>query len=163
MLAIIVAASLAAASHVRSADPIIGKALSEGLVRSDVIRRLVEAIDASDVVVYLARGVCPKPAVACTMMSGGGSGVRYVRINFVQPIGLGKKGGWHRDELSTMIAHELTHAAEIAQWPEVVDAATLQAAYARRGFEHRPSRFDSEAAKHAEGDCRAELQRRRRR
>ena len=62
------------------------------------------------------------------MMAGGGPEVRYVRINFQLPSGLGQAGGWHRSELSIAIAHELQHAVEIAQWPEVVDGASLQAA-----------------------------------
>ena len=157
MLAIIVAASLAVGSNVRSADPVIGAALTEGVLRSEVIRRLVEVIDASDVIVYLARGECPRPAVACLMMGGTGSGVRYVRINFQLPVGLGKNGGWHRDELSVMIAHELQHAAEVAEWPDVVDNASLEAAYARHGHEHRRLRFDSDAARQAGDARRAEL------
>ena len=51
------------------------------------------------------------------------------------PIGLGKPGGWHKDDLSVAIAHELQHAVEIAGWPDVVDGATLQAAYTRRGLD----------------------------
>ncbi len=97
------------------------------------------------------------------MMAGGGSGFRYVRINFQLPIGLGKKGGWHRDELSVMIAHELQHAAEVAHWPDVVDNATLVAAYARHGLERSGFRLDTDAARQAADDRRAELPRQRRR
>ena len=162
-MAIVVAASMIVSSNVRSTDPVISAALAEGLVRSEVIRRLVEVIDASNVIVYLARGDCPRPAVACLMMSGGGSGFRYVRINFQLPIGLGKKGGWHRDELSVMIAHELQHAAEVARWPDVVDNATLETAYARHGVERGEFRLDTDAARQAGDDRRAELLRHRRR
>ena len=62
----------------------------DGLLRSEVIRRLVDVIDASDVIVYLARGDCPSRAIACLMVAGGGPDVRYVRINFRLPIGLGQ-------------------------------------------------------------------------
>jgi hypothetical protein len=97
------------------------------------------------------------------MMAGGGSGVRYVRINFVLPIGLGKKGSWFPDELSAMLAHELQHAAEVAQWPDVVDNATLGAAYARHDREQRGFRLESNAARRAAEDRRAELRRERER
>jgi hypothetical protein len=163
MLAIIVAASMIAGSHVRSSDPVIGAALKDSVHRSEVIRRLVEAIEASDVIVYLARGECPRPADACLMMGASAAGVRYVRINFRLETGLGKKGGWHRDELSVMIAHELQHAAEVAQWPDVVDNTTLSAAYARLGLVLGESRVDTHAARHAGDDRRAELMRQRRR
>ncbi len=146
MLAIIAAASLVAGSHVRSEDAVIGAALRDGLLRSAVIQRLVEVIDASNVIVYLARGDCPRPAIACVMMAGGGPDVRYVRINFRLPTGLGQPGGWHTDELSVAIAHELQHAAEIAAWPDVIDAATLQAAYARRSLARGGVHLETDAA-----------------
>ena len=163
MLAIIAAASLVVGSHVRSADPVIGAALTEGLRRSEVIRRLIDVIDASDVIVYLARGDCPRPAVACLMVTGRGPDIRYVRINFRLPTGLGKPGGWHKDELSVAIAHELQHAAEIAGWPDVVDGATLQTAYTRRGLDRGGTHLDTDAAIQAGDDRRAELLRGRRR
>ena len=140
----------------------IAAALTEGLRRSDVIRRLVAVIDASDVIVYLARGDCPRPAVACLMIGRSGPGVRHVRINFRLPIGLGKPGGWHKDDLSVAIAHELQHAVEIAGWPDVVNGATMQAAYTRRGLDRGGTHLDTDAAIQAGDDRRAELRARRR-
>ena len=163
MLALIAAASLVITSHVRSTDPVIGAALTEGLLRSEVIRRLIDVIDASDVIVYLARGDCPRPAVACLMVTSRGPDVRYVRINLRLPTGLGQPGGWYNDELSVAIAHELQHAVEIAGWPDVVDGATMQAAYARRGLDRGGAHLDTDAAIKAGDDRRAELLRRRRR
>ncbi len=140
----------------------IAAALTEGLRRSEVIRRLVDVIDASDVIVYLARGDCPSPAVACLMVTSRGPDVRHVRINFRLPIGLGKPGGWHKDDLSVAIAHELQHAVEIAGWPDVVDGATMQAAYTQRGLGRGGRHLDTDAAIKAGDDRRAELRGRRR-
>jgi hypothetical protein len=162
MWAIVTVALIAIGSHVRTTDPAIGAALAESLLRSEVIRRQVEIIDASDVIVYLARGDCPRPAIACVMMAGGGPEFRYIRINFRLPIGLGTKGGWHKDELSVAIAHELQHAVEIAGWPDVVDGATLQAAYTRRGLDRGGALLDTHAAVRAGDRRRAELRGRRR-
>ena len=139
MLAIIAAASIVVGSHVRSEDPIIGPALQDGLLSSAVIRRLVDVIDASNVIVYLARGDCPRPAVACLMVSSSGPDVRHVRINFSLRIGLGKPG------LSVAIANELQHAVEVAGWPDVVDGVTMQAAYTGRGLD-RAAHLDTNAA-----------------
>ncbi len=125
MVAIITAAALLVSSHVRSTDPVVGLALAEGLLQSTVIRRLVDVLDASDVIVYLVRGDCPRPAVACLMVTSGGPDVRHLRINYRIPVGLGRPGGWHKHDLSVAIAHELQHAVDIAAWPEVVDGATL--------------------------------------
>ena len=163
MLAIIAAAALVVSSQVRTTDPVIGPALTEGLRQSTVIRRLVDVIDASDVIVYLARGDCPRPATACVMMAGGGPDVRYVRINLRLPIGLGQPGFWHKDELSVAIAHELQHAVEIAEWRDVVDGPTLQAAYTRRGLDRGGTHLDTDAAIRAGDERREELRGRRRR
>jgi hypothetical protein len=157
VLAILAAASIVSSSQVRSQDSILGAALSDGLRQSEVIRRLVAVIDASDVIVYLARGDCPRPAVACLMVTSHGPDVRHVRINFRLPIGLGQPGGWHKDDLSVAIAHELQHAVEIAGWPDVVDGKTMQAAYARRGLDRGGKHLDTDAAIKAGEDRRAEL------
>ena len=90
MLTIITAASLVASSHVRSEDAVIGAVLRDGLLSSAVIQRLVDTIDDSNVIVYLARGNCPLLATACVMMAGGGPDVRYIRINFRLPLGNGQ-------------------------------------------------------------------------
>ena len=162
MLAIIAAASIVFGSQVRSEDPIIGRALQDGLLSSVVIRRLVDVIDASNVIVYLARGDCPRPAVACLMVTSRGPDVRHVRINFSLRIGLGKPGGWHKDDLAVAIAHELQHAVEIAGWPDVVDGVTMQAAYTRRGLDRGGTHLDTTAAIRAGDERRAELRSRRR-
>jgi len=94
------------------------------------------------------------------MVASGGPDVRHVRINFQLPIGLGKSGFWHKDDLSVAIAHELQHAVEIAAWPEVVDGATLEAAYIRRGLDRGAAHLDTDAAIQAGDERRAELRRR---
>ena len=163
MLIIITAASLVASSHVRSEDAVIGAVLRDGLLSSAVIQRLVDTIDDSNVIVYLARGNCPQLATACVMMAGGGPDVRYIRVNFRLPPGMAKLGVWRKAELSVAIAHELQHAVEIAGWPDVVDSATMRAAYTRSGLDRGAEDLDTDAAIRAGEDRRAELQRGRRR
>lgn len=162
MLAIVTAAAIVLGSHVRSEDPIIDAVLHDGLRRSAVIGRLVEVIDGSNVIVYLTQGDCPRPAVACLMVSSSGPDVRYLRINFSVRNELGKPGGWHQDDLAVAIAHELQHAVEIAGWPDVVDGVTMQAAYARRGLNRGGGHLDTDAAIQAGDDRRAELRSSRR-
>ena len=70
MLTIIATASLVAGSHVRSADSVMGAVLRDGLLGSAVIQRLVDVIDDSNVIVYLARGNFPRTATACVMVAG---------------------------------------------------------------------------------------------
>ena len=161
MLTIIVAASVVLGSHVRVTDPVVQAALTNGLQQSEVIRRLVALIDASDLIVYLSRGDCPGRAVACLRMGGAGANVRYVHINFRRSIGPGAATGWHKGDLSETIAHELQHAVEIASWPGVVDGETLRIAYIGHG-DRELTHLDSDAALRAGIARRDELRRRRR-
>jgi hypothetical protein len=163
MWAIVVAAGVAMSPSVRSTDAVIGAVLADTIQQSASVQKLVDVIEGSNLIVYLARGDCPRPAIACLMMGGGSAGVRYVRINFRLPEGPGKASGWHPSELSISIAHELQHAAEIAQWPEVVDGASLQAAYVSRGLDCGRRHLDTDAAIHAGAARRAELSGGRRR
>ena len=119
-------------------------------------------IDASDVIVYLARGTCPRPAVACVTMGAVAAGTRYVRISFRLPEGPGIARAWFPDELAAAIAHELQHVVEIVGWPEVVDGETLLAAYMRHGRDLGGRRLDTDAAVRAGDDARAEVRASRR-
>jgi hypothetical protein len=139
---------------------VIGAALEDGVRRSATIRRLGDVIDASDLIVYLSRGNCPRPAVACLMMGPREPETRYVRINFRLPDGPGVPRAWHRDDLTAMIAHELQHAAEVAGWPDVVDGATLRAAHKRAGH-LAGMRLDTDAAIKSGDVTRLELNGRR--
>ena len=163
MWALLAAASVALSPHVRSTDPFIAAVLADSIRTSAVVRKLVDVIVASNVIVYLARGDCPSGAVGCMMVGGGGPDVRYVRINFPLPSGLGRASAWSRDELSIAIAHELQHAAEIAEWPEVIDGPSLQAAYLRHGLDTGGSHLDTDAAIDAGEARRVELLRNSRR
>jgi hypothetical protein len=146
---------ISSSARVRTTDPVMAAALRAGILRSPTILRLVAAIDASDVIVYLAIGKCPRPAVACLMMGPVAAGTRYVRINFPLPEGPGIARAWFPDELSASIAHELQHAVEIIGWPEVVDGTTLQAAHLRRGLVGR--HLDTDAAVQVGDTAHAEL------
>lgn len=146
MWVFLAAASVMLGSHVRAADRVLSSVLAESIEQSDVVGKLVDAIEASDLVVYLTRGDCPSGIPSCLMVSGTGPGVRYIRINFPMPFGLGRPGTWSRDALSIALAHELQHAAEIAQWPDVIDGRSLRAAYLRSGLDRGGRHLDTDAA-----------------
>jgi hypothetical protein len=76
----------------------------------------------------------------------GGPDVRYIRINFRLPLGLGKPGVQRKAELSVAIAHELQHAVEILGWPDVGDSETMYAAYTRSGLDRGGDHLDTDAA-----------------
>jgi hypothetical protein len=119
---LILAASLSAqsapTSHVRTSDARIAALIEAGLAGSKTFRQLVDTLNASDVIVYVETQQA-RPALggylAHTMFSP--EGARYLRVS-VRTRGADR---W----LVAVLAHELQHAVEVAEHPEVRDADAL--------------------------------------
>ena len=97
-------------SRVRILSPQMAHGFREGISRSPTFRRLVDAIDASDGIVYVEYGVCRSGARSCLMGSinvAGSSRILRVRIQKTQ---LG-------DKLVVSLGHELQHAIEVLGEP----------------------------------------------
>jgi hypothetical protein len=104
--------------HVRATEARILAIVEEGVARSATFRRLVETLDASDVIVYLepkfGRGALAG-YLAHRMVAAGP--MRYLKI------GLDLNGG--RDRLVALVAHELQHAVEVAEVTAVRDSESM--------------------------------------
>jgi len=117
-------------TRVRSTDAAILNLLKEGNDRSPTFRSLVAAINQSTGIVYVEFGYCafghldgcllPYIAVA--------DGDRYLRV-----IVLRDKNRRSGDRLLALIAHELQHALEVIQHPEVIDEATMDELFSQIG------------------------------
>jgi hypothetical protein len=96
--------------------------------RSPTFRSLITKLNDSDVIVYLESRVTREGLGGYLLHRVAAHGAyRYLRV-IVNPHG--------RDErLMAVIAHELQHAVEIARAPEVGRSETVQAFFARIGFE----------------------------
>jgi hypothetical protein len=105
-------------NHVRASEPEIHALLEAGRLHSPTFRKLLETLDASDVIVYvgprLSRGDLYAYLVHNVVDSGGH---RYLRV-FVDT-----SGAWRR--LVSSLGHELQHAVEVAQAPEARDTEGL--------------------------------------
>lgn len=137
--------------HVRGATPQINDLIDQGVRRSQTFAELVEALNATDVVVYLStsrtlpRGLDGRLAFMTTAGE-----VRYLHAQILEGLGL--------DEAIAITAHELQHALEVAEHREVRDAAGLGALYERIGERsHHPNRFDTSAARQKGRRVRHEL------
>ncbi len=124
------AASAADASRVRSSDAAIRALLREGADRSATFSTLVDAIEHSNGIVYVEFGYCAFGHLnACVLpLIASPHGDRYLRI-LVTP----DKNRRSHDQLLALIAHELRHALEVFDAPEVVDVETMNALYSRIG------------------------------
>jgi hypothetical protein len=140
--------------RVRTTDRQIRALLDEGLAHSPSLRALVGRLARGDVVVYLrCARLSPRLDGQLTFVSAAG-GFRYVLVH------LALDRPWAR-QIATL-GHELQHAVEIAEQPDVVDQAALARAYTRIGFvrpagQHGHKSFDTMAAIFAGEQVRREI------
>jgi len=127
--------------QIRTTDARLRMLLHVGLRTSPTLRALVERLQASDVVVYLrCDGDMPTDGRLTFVSSAGGYRyvvVRMARLSDARQIAI--------------MAHELRHAVEIADAPDIVDGPSLVRAYQRIGYVNKSSplpgiAFDSKAA-----------------
>ena len=122
----------------------------EGAQSSPTVARLVAAVEASDVVVYVRCETGLRQRGVMTFVAHGGP-LTYVlvRVEIGQP---------ERARVATL-AHELTHALEVAEaCPPLQTAADLETLYRRIGIPgDRPGEFESRGALANERLAKAEL------
>ena len=112
--------------RVRITDERLRTLFEEGLQNSPTLRALVSRLERSDVVVYVQPDYYGLSGYAggLTFLSATG-GLRYVvaRVDWLRAPA----------QQVAMIAHELQHAAEVADNPEIVDDASMFREYIRMG------------------------------
>jgi hypothetical protein len=151
---LLVAALLTLASpHVRVSAPDLSALLQDGVRRSNTLAARVARLETSDLVVHIDYDRGPIQAIGgyVTFVTASG-GWRYVRIRI----------HWELSKHAqlAMLAHELQHAVEIADAPEVSDEASLAVLYSRIGSERWGGgcrSFETRAAMEAEDQAVREL------
>jgi hypothetical protein len=138
--------------HIRTLAPALAEAIEAGVDASPTLKSLVDRIEASDLIVYVAFDHSPVAAtsghIALVAVAGGR---RYVRLA-VNP----RYDGWQR---IAILGHELRHAVEIADAPLVVDQSSLVSHYRRIGFSNGERMWESGAAIDAGQQVHSELAR----
>jgi hypothetical protein len=148
-LALVTPAALGAAPHddrLRSLDQRIEEILREGIVRSETFRSLVQRLTGGDVIVYLRYESLPAGVHGRLSFLTCSSGKRYVLIALMADL----------DALRSIVilGHELRHAVEVLEQPQIVDQGTFaiayeQASHRRRQLADGRMGFDTIAAVHA--------------
>jgi hypothetical protein len=139
-------ARLLPGAHVRGADAKARLLLQEGAARSATFRTLLEALEPSDVIVYVETGALDRPGQLLFVTAG--PDYRFLRIAIRVP---------GRDaELIAWLAHELQHAVEIAAARDVRDGRGVLGLYQRIGLAGR-STGESVAAQQAWARVRDEV------
>lgn len=127
-------------SHVRATDARAEAAIAYGIERSPTFRSLVDAIQRSDLIVYVSAQfemAAPLYGEIHFLTSAGDH--RYLRV-FIR----GELSPWDR---CAMVAHELQHAQEIAASLTVRDTATMDALYHQIGFGVGVDQHETDAAR----------------
>ena len=138
--------------RVRSGDTRSAALLTKGLERSATIRALVHHLEQRNVIVYIQIQPALKRRLAGTLTWITNTPThRFVRVSINPELKT-------EDAIATL-GHELQHALEVAQAPEIVSAQTLEKYYARHGEISRTERngWDTQAARTAGDDVRREL------
>jgi hypothetical protein len=129
--------------HVRVQNERVARILTSALDRSPTLRRLVDTLDRSDVIVYVeVQPQLPRALPAGMIFVGAGAGMRYLRI-VLNPV---------NTELImlSMLGHELQHAVEVVSAPWVQSRETLAEHFSRIGTRSlNGTGYETEAARRA--------------
>jgi hypothetical protein len=149
---VLAAGSPVTGTNVRPQDERLTQLLRAGAARSATLRSLVDRIEASRVIVYVAVNPLMKPNLSgmLTWMTQAG-GYRYLRASISKDL--------NTDQMIATIAHELQHAVEVIEDETVHDENSLVALYRRIGHQrgHASSRWDTDAAQRTGFVVRKEL------
>jgi hypothetical protein len=131
-------ASAQSAGALRPEHPELKKMIETGSQQSPTFRHLVEQLDATSLVVYLRFNPCGGAVAACLRFVAPQGSARRVLIVL-------DRFGRSRSDLIALLAHELQHALEIAEAPQVVDDASFRDFYESSGL-HVSAGYETTAA-----------------
>jgi hypothetical protein len=137
--------------HVRALDPLLAEVLAVGVHRSPTLGFLLAALERTDVIVHIVSATSmPLSTPARLMLVPDARTYRFLRMEV--------RAEGTDDDLVATLGHELRHALEIAEAPEVRDARSLMNLYRRIGHQDGgDGQFDSEAAHDTARQIRREL------
>ena len=117
------------ATRVRPLDPSVKAVVEAGRHRSPTFQALIHRLEGGDVVVYLQYAQLRSGIHGRLHFLSAAAGLRYVLVELSR--------GLDAPRLIAIAGHELQHAVEILEQPEIVDRATFGIAYERSGFKRR--------------------------
>ena len=135
--------------RVRGLDPVAVSALQAARAGSGTVRRMIERLERSDLVVYVRFAPRLEQPRAATAILSVLPHTRYVLISVTTLAG-------ETDRL-VLLGHELQHAVELAEAPRVRDRAGMVELYERIGWRDGPSRYETPEAQATGRAVRQEL------
>ena len=139
-------------TRIRAVDPLVQSILDDAARRSVTIRGLLERIARTDAIVYVEIMAAPGAVNARTKLVAAGPAARFLRV--------GIRATVQFPDLTPLLGHELQHAVEIAERPEIRDEDALRKLYAKIGRQVGLDSFETDEAHEVERRVRAEMRRR---
>jgi hypothetical protein len=137
------------APRVRGLDPASVKLIDEVRTGSATVRRLIDRLERSDLIVYVQLAPRFEKPRAVTWILNAVPQARFVMISITSLSG--------EDDRFLLLGHELRHAVELADAPHVRDRASMSAHYERIGWHDRPNVYETAAALEAGHAVRREM------
>lgn len=136
--------------HLRTSSVFLSSLIRDAREHSPTFLRLAESLESSDLIVYFE----PSPNMEARFRGrvhfmGASTGYRYLRIQV--------RTTMNRFDVAASMAHEMQHAKEIAEHPEVTTEIELAALYREIGDEHDWCMFETDEAQQAGRAVRAEV------
>jgi len=141
-------AALTALAHVRPVKTGVydaAKLLADAGQACPTVRAMLEALQATDVIVMIELRDRVQNGRAFTTMMGSRAGLRWLRVT----VDAGQQ--WRQQ--AAFLAHELRHALEVAAAPEVRDVEGFRRLYERIGRPLGEGHFETDAAVAAENQA----------
>jgi hypothetical protein len=137
--------------HVRTTDRNVDRLIRIGVSRSPTFASLISHLNATDVIVYIeAVPTLPTTLAGRLILMPMANNQRYLRIQILL--------SGTQNELVSLIGHELRHAVEVADVPNVRDEAALVDLYRRIGTRSSdPHNYETDAARDTARTVRREL------
>ncbi|MBE3099802.1 MAG: hypothetical protein IMZ44_22015, partial [Planctomycetes bacterium] len=125
--------------------------VQEAARRSPTVRTMLAALDQTDLIVYVELAPSVPNRSGCLTFLTARGGVRMLRISIDMRNIVDDQIKW--------LGHEMAHALEVSQAPEVRDGASLAALFARIGrrVNANGSDYESAGAEEAGRQVKAEL------
>jgi hypothetical protein len=126
--------------HVRSTSDRTQELLAQGFRRSKTFGELVSALESTDLIVHVEISTRMPASISARLLFATAleGGPRYMRVQIA--------GDGTKNEQIAAIAHELQHALEVSQAPEVRCKESFRQLYERIGLPSLPHAYDTLAA-----------------
>jgi hypothetical protein len=136
--------------HIRTASRNVRELVDLVASRSPTFANLLQRLDRTNVAVYLQFVAdLPTPRHGQLHFIGASEEFRFVRVQV--------KAGLPLDQLASILGHELRHALEIGESPEVDCDESMEELYRRIGKRQSPRQFETSEAAETGRKVREEL------